>query len=76
MTAKKRGRPKKADTAKRLSAREVLVQLEKHEARCAVELREINRRLDEGSKRFIRLEQYIWGLYAAIFVSAIAGKLL
>ena len=37
---------------------------------------EINRRLDEGSKRFIRLEQYIWGLYAAIFVSAIAGKFL
>ena len=72
----KRGRPKKADTVKRLSAREVLVQLEKHEARCAVELREINRRLDEGSKRFVRLEQYIWGLYAAIFVSAIAGKLL
>jgi len=39
-------------------------------------LKNIEQRLDEGSKRFIRLEQYIWGLYAAIFVSAIAGKLL
>tara|TARA_Y100001938_G_C7879887_1_gene324475 strand:- start:149 stop:379 length:231 start_codon:yes stop_codon:yes gene_type:complete len=76
MIVKKRGRPKKSNTVKRVSAKDVLIQLEKHEARCAVELREINRRLDEGSKRFIRLEQYIWGLYAAIFVSAIAGKLL
>ena len=77
MTAKKRGRPKgRKDTVKRLSAKEVLVKLEKHEERCAIELREITRRLDEGSKRFIRLGQYIWGPYAAIFVSAIAGKLL
>ena len=52
MTAKKRGRPKgRKDTVKRLSAKEVLVKLEKHEERCAIELREITRRLDEGSKR-------------------------
>ena len=76
MIVKKRGRPKKSDTVKRVSAKDVLIQLEKHEALCATRLDAIEKRLDEGSKRFIRLEQYIWGLYAAIFVSAIAGKLL
>ena len=72
----KRGRPKNPDTVKRISAREVLVKLEKHEERCAIELREITRRLDEGSKRFTRLEQYIWGIYGAIFITFIADKLI
>ena len=72
----KRGRPKNPNTVTRLSAREVLIQLEKHEALCATGLDAIEKRLEDGSKKFIRLEQYIWGLYAAIFVSACAGKLL
>ena len=76
MTAKKRGRPKNPNTATRVSAREVLIQLEKHEALCATRLDAIEKRLEDGSKKFIRIEQYIWGLYAAIFVSAFAGKLL
>ena len=75
MTAKKRGRPKNPNTVTRVSAREVLIQLEKHEALCATRLDAIEKRLEDGSKKFIRLEQYIWGLYAAIFVTAIAGKL-
>jgi len=75
MTAKKRGRPKNPNTVTRVSAREVLIQLEKHESLCATRLDAIEKRLEDGSKKFIRLEQYIWGLYAAIFVTAIAGKL-
>lgn len=75
MTAKKRGRPKNPNTVTRVSAREVLIQLEKHEALCATRLDAIEKRLEDGSNKFIRIEQYIWGLYAAIFVTAIAGKL-
>jgi len=71
----KRGRPKNPNTVTRLSAREVLIQLEKHEALCATRLDAIEKRLEDGSNKFIRIEQYIWGLYAAIFVTAIAGKL-
>ena len=70
------GRPKNPNTVTRISAREVLIQLEKHEALCATRLDAIEKRLEDGSKKFIRIEQYIWGLYAAIFVSAFAGKLL
>ena len=76
MIVKKRGRPKNPDTPVRVTTKDLLAKLERHEAECGVRLKNIEQRLDEGSKRFIRLEQYIWGLYAAIFVSAIAGKLL
>ena len=59
-----------------MTIKELLAKLEKHEEVCAVRLEAIDKRLDEGSKRFVRLEYYIWGIYAAIFVSAFAGKLL
>ena len=72
----KRGRPKKTDTVKRLSAREVLVQLEKHEARCAVELKEINRRLDSGSDKFKFQQNTIWGLYALVIATGVLSELV
>ena len=59
-----------------MTIKELLARLEKHEEICAVRLEAIDKRLDEGSKRFVRLEYYIWGIYAAIFISAFAGKLL
>ena len=62
--------------SKRITGKEILTKLEKHEAECAIKLDEINRRLDEGSKRFVRLEQYILGVYGAIFLSFIADKLI
>tara|TARA_R100001591_G_scaffold30062_1_gene40957 strand:+ start:241 stop:435 length:195 start_codon:yes stop_codon:yes gene_type:complete len=61
---------------KKMTIKELLARLEKHEEICAVRLENIEKRLDEGSKRFIRLEYYIWGIYAAIFISAFASKLL
>jgi len=59
-----------------MTVKELLAKLEKHEEICTVKLDNIDKRLDEGTKRFIRLEQYIWGIYGAIFLSFLAGKFI
>jgi len=60
----------------RLTTKDLLARLEKHEEICAVRLEAIDKRLDEGSKKFVRLEYYIWGIYGAIFLSFLAGKFI
>jgi hypothetical protein len=72
----KRGRPKKEGTVPRITAKDVLMQLEKHEAQCAIELREIARRLDSGKETFRFLQMQIWGLYALIIGVGVIDKLV
>ena len=59
-----------------MTIKELLARLEKHEEICAVRLENIDKRLDEGSKRFIRLEHFIWGIYGAIFITFLANKFI
>ena len=59
-----------------MTVKELLVRLEKHEEICAVRLEPIDKRLDEGAKRFVRLEQYVWGISAAIFITFVADKFI
>lgn len=59
-----------------MTVKELLARLEKHEEICAVRLEAIDKRLDEGTKRFVRLEQYILGIYGAIFITFIADKFI
>ena len=59
-----------------MTVKELLAKLEKHEEICAIRLEAIDKRLDEGSKRFIRLEQYILGIYGAIFITFVADKFI
>jgi len=59
-----------------MTVKELLARLEKHEEICAVRLEAIDKRLDEGAKRFVRLEQYILGIYGAIFITFLADKLI
>ena len=47
--------------------------LELHEQICALRYENIERRMESGSKRYIRLEQQIWGLYALIIAAQIIG---
>ena len=47
--------------------------LELHEQICALRYENIERRMESGSKRFIRLEQQIWGLYALIIAAQNIG---
>ena len=61
---------------KRITTKELLSRIERHESECNIKYDHIKQRLDEGSKKFIRLEQYILGVYGAIFITFIADKLL
>jgi len=61
---------------KRITTKELLSRIEKHESECNIKYDHIKERLDEGSKKFIRIEYYIWGIYGAIFITFFADKLL
>lgn len=50
-----------------------LTKLELHEQICAIRYENIEKRMESGSKRFVRMEQQIWGLYALIIASQIIG---
>jgi hypothetical protein len=43
------------------TAMEVLVRLEGHEKECTLRYKNIEKRLDDGAKRFSRLEMMLWG---------------
>ena len=60
----------------RLTTKEILSKIEKHESECNIKYDHIKQRLDEGSKKFTRIEYYIWGIYGAIFITAIADKVV
>ena len=60
----------------RLTTKDLLARIEKHESECNIKYDHIKQRLDEGSKRFTRLEQYIWGIYGAIFITFVADKFI
>jgi len=53
-----------------------LSKLELHEQICALRYENIERRMDSGSKRFVRMEQQIWGLYILIIGSQIIGAFI
>ena len=53
-----------------------LTKLELHEQICALRYENIEKRMESGSKRFIRMEQQIWGLYILIIGSQVLGAFL
>ena len=53
-----------------------LTKLELHEQICALRYENIERRMDSGSQRFVRMEQQIWGLYILIIGSQIIGAFI
>ncbi len=50
-------------------------QLEQHEEICALRYKSIADRMEAGSKRFVRMESMIWGLYILIIGSQILGAM-
>ena len=55
---------------------DVLARLEKHEAECAVRYEMINKQLDEGNKRFDKLERLVMSIYPFIVISIVASSYL
>jgi hypothetical protein len=58
------------------TTKEALIKLEAHERECAIRYEYIEKRLDEGSAKFKRLEFILWGLYGLIAASLGVDKLL
>ena len=53
------------------TAKEVLIRLEGHEKECTVRYGNIEKRLDDGSKRFAKAELMLWGMYPLILGSVL-----
>ena len=48
------------------TVQEALIKLEAHEKECAVRYANIEKRLDEGSDKFKKVELMLWGIYPLI----------
>ena len=46
-----------------VSNKNALAQIQAHEKECAIRYQNIEKRLEEGSKRFDRLETMLWAVY-------------
>ena len=58
------------------TAKEALIKVEAHEKECAVRYQNIEKRLDEGTLKFRRIEYILWGLYGLVAASLGIEKLL
>ena len=57
-------------------AQEALSEINAHQRECAVRYENIEKRLDEGSAKFKRLEMLLWGGYPFMIVTIVASKFL
>ena len=75
MPTQKIARKKKPIAKKRATRKPTNVSaLELHEQICAIRYENLDKRLESGSARFIRMEAMIWGLYAVIVGSYLLDK--
>ena len=56
-------------------SKEALNKIETHEKECTIRYQNIEKRLDEGAKRFTRIELLIIGLYAGMATIEIVSSL-
>ena len=57
-------------------SQEALSEIKTHQRECAIRYEYIEKRLDEGSAKFKRLEMLIWGVYPFIAARIFATKFL
>tara|TARA_R100000541_G_C1876138_1_gene81622 strand:- start:175 stop:357 length:183 start_codon:yes stop_codon:yes gene_type:complete len=58
------------------TTKDALLEIRAHERECAIRYKYIEKRLDEGSEKFKRLETLIWGMYPFIVGSIVLAKFL
>ena len=58
------------------TVKDALAELNAHERECAIRYEYIEKRLDEGSVKFKKLEMLLWGVYPFILGSAVLTKFL
>tara|TARA_R110000787_G_scaffold267351_1_gene373697 strand:+ start:201 stop:383 length:183 start_codon:yes stop_codon:yes gene_type:complete len=57
-------------------AQDPLTEIRTHERECAIRYEHIEKRLDEGSEKFKRLENLLWGVYPFIVGAIVLTKFL
>jgi hypothetical protein len=57
------------------TAKEALIKVHAHEKECVIRYQHIEKRLEEGSEKFKRLELILWGLYGLVAASLGVDKL-
>jgi len=57
------------------TAKEALIKVHAHEKECVIRYEHIEKRLEEGSEKFKRLELILWGLYGLVAASLGVDKL-
>jgi|TARA_R110002020_G_scaffold29068_2_gene92032 hypothetical protein len=55
---------------------EALVEIKSHQRECTIRYENIEKRLDEGSAKFKRLELLLWGVYPFMVGTIVLAKLL
>jgi len=56
------------------ATKEALNRIDTHEKECSIRYRNIEQRLEDGSKRFDKLENMIWAVYPFILVSLVLSR--
>ena len=58
------------------TVKDALYQIQSHEKECAIRYQNIEKRLDEGSEKFKKLEIMLWGVYPFMVGSIVLTKFL
>ena len=58
------------------TAKDALNKIQSHEKECAIRYQNIEKRLDEGSEKFKKLEIMLWGVYPFMVGAIVLTKFL
>ena len=58
------------------TAKDAFNQINSHEKECAIRYQNIEKRLDEGSEKFKKLENMLWGVYPFIVGAIVLTKFI
>ena len=58
------------------TAKDALHQIKSHEKECSIRYQNIEKRLDEGSEKFKKLENMLWGVYPFIVGAIVLTKFI
>lgn len=58
------------------TVKEAMGRMESHEKECAIRYSNIEKRLEDGTKRFDKLEGLVWAIYPFIIITIIVERLM
>ena len=58
------------------NTKDALHKISSHEKECAIRYQNIEKRLDEGSEKFKKLEHMLWGIYPFMVGAIVLTKFL